>query len=227
MKTIKQILMMTLVLILVQSANAQLNLGLMGGANFSNLRVGIDQPIAVPLPNNISGQGSFNYRTAFAIGGVAEYPLSPMISLSVQPMYSRQGSKFKFDDDGLVVNPLSTESTIKLNYIDIPVMLKVEFGSSSVKPYVTSGFTLGFLTSAKSGSADVKDELKGTNISWNIGGGLSLPAGGRTFFIEGRYMLGLSDIYDPSLQAVPLSAVSELKTKGFQVIAGVTFPMGS
>ncbi len=225
MKTIKQILMMTLVLFLVQSASAQFKLGLIGGANFSNFRVGVDQPIAVPLPDNTSAQGSFNSRTAFAIGGVAEYSLSPMISLSVQPMYSKQGSKFKFD--GLVVNPLSTESTIKLNYIDIPVMLKVQFGSSSVKPYVTSGFTLGFLTSAKSASEDVKDDLKGTNISWNIGGGLSLPAGGRTFFIEGRYMLGLSDIYDPGLQAVPLSAVSELKTKGFQVIAGVTFPMGS
>ena len=224
MKMIKQILMMTLVLFLVQSASAQVKLGLMGGANFSNFRVG-DDPIAVQLPNNAFEQGSFNSRTSFAIGGVAEYSLSPMISLSVQPMYSRQGSKFKFD--GPVVNPLSTESTIKLNYIDVPVMLKVEFGSSSVKPYVTSGFTLGFLTSAKSASEDVKDDLKGTNISWNIGGGLSLPAGGRTFFIEGRYMLGLSDIYDPGLRAVPLSAVSELKTKAFQVMAGVTFPMGS
>ena len=224
MKTITQILMMTLVLFLVQSASAQVKLGLIGGANFSNFRVGVDQPIAVPLPDNTSAQGSFNSRTAFAIGGVAEYSLSPMVSLSVQPMYSKQGSKFKFD--GLVVNPLSTESTIKLTYIDIPVMLKVEFGGSGAKPYVTSGFTLGFLTSAKSESEDVKDELKGTNISWNIGGGVSLPVGGRTFFIEGRYMLGLSDIYDDSPQAVPLSAVSELKTKGFQVLAGVTFPMG-
>ncbi len=222
MKTIKQILMMTLVLFLVQSASAQVKLGLMGGANFSNFRVGMD-PIPVPFPNNTSGQGSFNSRTAFAIGGVAEYSLSPMIALSVQPMYSQQGSKFKID--GLVVNPLSTESTVKLNYIDIPVMLKVQFGSSSAKPYVTSGFTLGFLTSAKSGSVDFKDELKGTNISWNIGGGLSLPAGGRTFFIEGRYMLGLSDIYDGP-QPVPFSVVSELKTKGFQVMAGLTFPMG-
>ena len=225
MKMIKQILMMTLVLFLVQSASAQVKLGLMGGANFSNFRVGVDQPIPVPLPNNASAQGSFSSRTSFAIGGVAEYSLSPMIALSVQPMYSRQGSKFKFD--GPVVNPLSPESTVKLNYIDIPVMLKVQFGGSSAKPYVTSGFTLGFLTSAKSGSADFKDDLKSTNISWNIGGGLSMPAGGRTFFIEGRYMLGLSDIYDASLQAVPLSAVSELKTKGFQVMAGVTFPMGS
>ncbi|MCH6584160.1 MAG: hypothetical protein IH808_14325 [Proteobacteria bacterium] len=67
MKTIKQVLMMTLVLFLVQSASAQVKLGLMGGANFSNFRVGVDQPIAVKLLDNTSAQGSFKSRNAFAI----------------------------------------------------------------------------------------------------------------------------------------------------------------
>ena len=181
----------------------------------------------VPLPTGGNAQGSFNSRTAFAIGGVAEYYFSPMIGLSVQPMYSQQGGRFVFD--GPVVSPLSAESTTKLGYIDIPVMLKVQLGSSNVRPYLTSGFTFGFLTSAKSVAGgeetNIKDDIKSRNSSWSIGGGLNLPAAGNTVFLEGRYSLGLTDINEgPQVQ--PLSATTELETKGFQFVVGVTFLVG-
>ena len=203
------------------------SLGVVGGFNSSNLRLNVDQPIAVPLPGGGSELGSFNSRTAFAIGGVAEYSFSPIVGLSVQPMYSQQGGKFEFE--GPVVAPLNTRTRTKLGYIDIPVMLKVQVGSSSINPYLTSGFSLGFLTSAESASGgektDIKDSIKSTNASWSIGGGVNLPAAGRTIFIEGRYQLGLTNI-DEGPQVQPLTTTTELKTKGFLFVAGVTFPLG-
>ncbi len=227
MKKVRGILVLTVMLLATQSASAQLRLGVMGGVNSSNFKVGADQPIAVPLPTGGDVPGSFNSRTGLAIGGVAEYYFSPMVGLSVQPMYSEHGSKFVFE--GPVVAPLSPESTTRLSYVDIPVMLKVQLGSSNVKPYVTSGFALGFLTSAKSvgggEETNIKDSVKSTNSSWSIGGGLNLPATGKTVFIEGRYTLGLTDINEgPQVQ--PLSATAGFKTRGFQFMAGVTFPLG-
>jgi len=227
MKKVKAIPVLAFMLFATQSASAQFSLGVVGGVNSSKLKASGDQLIAVPLPAGGNAQGSFNSRTGYAIGGVAEYYFSPMVGLSVQPMYSQHGSKFVFD--GPVVAPLSSESTIKLSYVDIPVMLKVQLGSSNVKPYMTSGFTLGFLTSAKSvgggEETNIKDNVKSTNSSWSIGGGLNLSVTGKTVFMEGRYTRGLSTI-DEELQVQPLSATTELKTKGFQFLVGVTFPIG-
>ena len=229
MKRVKKIPVLAFMLLAItQSGSAQLSLGVVLGVNSSNLNVvGVDQPIAVPLPTGGDAQGSFTSRTAFAIGGVAEYYFSPMVGLSVQPTYSQQGGKFVFDDP--VVNPLNAEATTKLSYVDIPVMLKVHVGSSSVRPYLMSGLSLGFLTSAKSVAGgeekNIKDSIKSTNSSWSIGGGLNLPAAGNTVFIEGRYSWGLTNINEgPQVQ--PLSATTELETKGFQFVVGVTFPVG-
>lgn len=229
MKNVRKIPVLAILLLAItQPASAQLRLGIMGGVNSSNFRVDVDQPIAVPLPDGGSDQGSFDYRTSYAIGGVAEYYFTPTVGLSVQPMYSRQGGSFVFDD--LVVNPLSVNTTTELSYFDIPVMLKVQVGRSAVRPYLTSGFTFGFLTSAKSVAdsdrRDIKSSIKNTNSSWIIGGGFNLPAGGNAVFIEGRYSLGLTDINEgPQVQ--PLSAGTALKTKGFQFVLGLTFPVGA
>ncbi len=228
MRKIRKIPVLALVLLAItQSASAQLHLGVVGGVNSSNLNA-VDQPIVAPSPTGGNAQGSFNSRTAFAIGGVAEYYFSPMVGLSVQPMYSQQGGKLVFDTP--VVTPLNAESTTKLGYVDIPVMLKVQLGSSHVGPYLTSGFTFGFLTSAKyvagGEETNIKDDIKSTNSSWSLGGGFNLPAAGKTVFLEGRYSWGLTDINDgPQVQTL-LSATTEVKTKGFQFLVGVTFPVG-
>ncbi len=227
MKKVKTIPVLAFMLFATQSASAQFRLGVVGGLNSSNFKVAVDQPIAVPLPTGGTVPGSFSSRTGLVIGGVAEYYFSPMVGLSVQPMYSEHGSKFVFE--GPVVAPLSPESTTRLSYVDIPVMLKVQLGSSNVKPYVTSGFALGFLTSAKSvggGTAtNIKDSVKSTNSSWSIGGGLNLPAARETIFIEGRYTLGLTNINEgPQVQ--PLAATAGFKTRGWQFMAGVTVPLG-
>ena len=227
MKNFPTIPVLALMVFATQSASAQLSLGVVGGVNSSSLRLDVDQPIAVPLPTGGSEQGSFNYRTRFAFGGVAEYYFSPVVGLSVQPMYLQQGGKFVFE--GPVVAPLNAETTTKLSYIDIPVMLKVQVGRTSIRPYLMSGFSLGFLTSAKSVSGgeetNIKDSIKSTNATWIFGGGLNLPVARNTVFIEGRYRLGLKNI-DEGPQVQPLSTTTELKTKGFLFVAGVTFPLG-
>jgi len=67
---------------------------------------------------------------------------------------------------------------------------------------------------------DIKDDIKSIDFGLAFGGGVSLPMGNNTVFVEGRYSLGLSDINDDS------SDDTEIKTKGIQIMAGITFPLG-
>ena len=103
-------------------------------------------------------------------------------------------------------------------------MLKFAFGSSDTKPYVMAGPTVGYLLSAKvkdpDGEEDIKDDIKNIDFGLAFGGGVSLPMGNNTFFVEGRYSLGLSDINDDP------NDDTKIKTKGIQIMAGITFPLG-
>jgi len=235
MKGVHNLLVATLVLALTQAANAQFNLGIMGGANLANFSA--TKPVVIDAGDNEMAQGSFTSRTAAGFGVVLDYSFSPRVTLSIQPMFAQHGSKLQLQDP--VPDGVGKEHNVKLSYFDIPVMFKVNLGSAGVRPYVTSGFTFGFLASAKTQAAgkdankqdvDVKSSFKSTNFAWNIGGGLGFAAGKSTIFIEGRYLLGLTNVRKGS-GAVPLSVerirTDEAKTRGVQILAGVSFPLGA
>ena len=100
-------------------------------------------------------------------------------------------------------------------------MLKFAFGSGDTKPYVMAGPTFGYLLSAKQDETDIKDDVKSIDFGLTFGGGVSLPMGNNTVFVEGRYTLGLSDINDDSGPDA-----DKIKTKGIQIMAGITFSLG-
>lgn len=57
------------------------------------------------------------------------------------------------------------------------------------------------------------------DLGLGFGGGVSMPMGNNTIFIEARYSLGLTDINDDDFDD------TKIKTKGFQIFAGITFPL--
>ena len=99
-------------------------------------------------------------------------------------------------------------------------MLKFAFGSGDTKPYVMAGPTVGWLLSAEVDGEDIKDDVKSIDFGIAFGGGVSLPMGNNTVFVEGRYSLGLTDINDDPTDD------TKFKTKGIQIMAGITFPLG-
>ncbi|MFD2562171.1 porin family protein [Aquimarina rubra] len=155
---------------------------------------------------NITGDGTENLdmRTSFHIGALVEIPLSDKFALQPELMYSAQGAKFEFSDFGL-----TDESTIKLDYLNIPVMAKfyVVEGLS-----IQAGPQLGILLSAKEEGEDsidgeyeedIKDFVSSIDLGLNFGLGYQLEAG---IFFEGRYNLGLTNINDDD-EAVDDSSV--------------------
>jgi long-subunit fatty acid transport protein len=150
---------------------AQVNFGAKAGVNFSDI-----------TGNEVD---SFGGRTSFHLGAVAEIMVSDMFAVQPELIYSSQGSDYDESE---------FSGTVKLDYLNIPVMAKY---------YVAEGFSVeagpqvGFLLSAKDdygdGEEDIKDFVKGTDFGVNLGLGYKMENG---LNFGARYNLGLSDNLD-------------------------------
>ena len=176
-------------------AQAQVALGIKGGLNFAS----------------IDASTSVDSRTGFHGGAFALFKLT---KIGIQPelLFSSQGFKIK----DVVLPGGSGDITSTYNYINIPVLLKI---------YLVAGLNLqvgpqfGFVSKAEvetvdisgnSSVSDVKDQLKGSDLSAAIGLGWDLPFG---LTVDGRYNLGLSDINDSA-------SAETIKNQVFQVSVG-------
>jgi hypothetical protein len=189
-KTTAVLAVLLLTLCVVMPANAQISAGFTAGVNVAS--IGVDPDVE---------DSDFSSRTAFGFGGVLDYSLSEVIMLQIMPMYLQKGTKEDYEWD----DPFSSgtgEADWKLAYFEIPIMFKYLF-AGDFQPYVMAGATIGFLLSAEvewteeghSGTADIKEDLKGLDFGLGFGGGVRVPVGNNTAFVEARYGLGLTQIF--------------------------------
>ena len=91
--------------------------------------------------------------------------------------------------------PLYGDVTTTLNYMELPILARVNFGGS-VKVFAFAGPSVGYLLSGTyeddNGSLDPKDYLDDVEYSAHIGAGVGIG----TFEVDIRYIAGLSDISD-------------------------------
>lgn len=177
------------------SAQVQFALGIKAGPNFAN----------IDTKSNIGE--NYKNRTGFHGGAFA---LVKLTKIGIQPeiIFSQQGSKVEISGESFETN---------FSYVNIPVLLKL---------YLVAGLNLqagpqfGFVTKAEGidvdefGSlvdgVDIKDDLKGVDISAGLGLGWDAPFG---LTLDARYNLGLSDVNDR-----PQS--NEAKNQVFQISLG-------
>lgn len=138
----KKILLFMLVLFF-SNLNAQLvHFGVKGGYNSATFS-GIDGTKAL---------------SGYYVGALANIDLK-IISIQPELVYSAQGSAF---DNG---------GDYKLNYLNIPVMVKFDFLKIL---YVEAGPQLGYLMTAKDGSEDIIDSFESTDVSVGVGAGVEI-----------------------------------------------------
>ena len=219
MKRMYVILGVLMIFRLASTASAQKNrIGILGGLNFANLDV---------------DSGKTSNRNAYGFGGFLELGLGEKLALCLQPMFLQKGAKIVMEEGA---EGLSGE--FQMSYIEIPVLLKLPLGSGGAVPYLLAGPTVGFVTSSKvlvkvleiSVDADFKDATKSLDVGAVFGGGIQLPMGQNRIFVEAKYSLGLADI----AQAGEINALgmtgsipdTEVKTKGIQIMAGISMPFG-
>ena len=150
-------------------AQAQIQVGLKAGANFSTLTG--------------SGASGATKKVGFQGGVLVGIPLAGALSLQPEVNYSAQGAK---------ANVSGESFTLMQNYLNVPVLVKYEHESGL---FAETGPQIGFLMSAKASeggnSEDVKSSYQSTDFSWAFGLGYqlkSLNAG-----IDARYNLGLTN----------------------------------
>jgi hypothetical protein len=134
--------------------------------------------------------------------------------LSLQPelLYVQKG--FAAESNGTTDYNLK----YKLNYIELPVLLKIGFGTDVVRGYVNLGPSIGYLLSgnvqgegdfAEIVSGDIDEKIEFTDsetddptklharrleFGANFGGGIGVALGGRSLlFLDARYNAGLTD----------------------------------
>lgn len=159
---------------------AQSSFGLVGGIVSSNI--------------TISGGGasvSYNTRTGFAAGVSMAGPISQGLEFAPELLYIQKGSQ---------INNGSSSVGLKVSYVELPLLFRVKFGSSSTRAFVLAGPAIGVKASCKltassggtSGSEDCdnSDEgLKSVDFGLMFGAGIAH----NRLSASVRYDLGLAN----------------------------------
>jgi len=221
MKRINLLMAAFLALIMVLPAAAQVKLGITGGPNFANLSG--DDPEGTKI--------EFSGRTVFGAGGVLELALGESVALTFQPMYLQKGAEAPLGD--------GITGIFKAAYLEVPAFIKISFGTNNTRPYLMAGPSLGFNLSSDlelsvdgfQTTSDFKDLTSSTDFSLGFGGGINFQLENVSLFVEGRYMLGVTDIAKAGTLTVFGMPVefedANIKTRGIQIMGGVLFPLGS
>jgi Outer membrane protein beta-barrel domain len=160
------------------SSQAQVAFGLKGGLNLSNLEV--DDP-----------QASYDSRTGYHAGFFLR---STFDKVAIQPELLLYTQSNQIDYASSSINPGTVENDF--TYLTIPVLLKFCIVSGL---NVHAGPQFGFLldgeqkinTSLFTGTQDIKDNYKNSDVAISIGGGWDFPFG---LSADVRYNIGVKDI---------------------------------
>lgn len=208
--------------ILVLSA---LFLSLAATAQDQKVKLGVKAGLNIASLNFDESELNTSSKTGFTAGLMAEIPLTKKFSLQPELLYSQQGSKSSFSDPEVANSKF--ESTIKLNYLNIPVMLKyyVAKGLS-----VQAGPQIGILLQANNKYQDnflgyenqetmnLKEYSSGIDTSVNFGLGYQFA---NKFYADARYNISYSNVFKES--DVSYFINSDMKNRVFQITVGYFF----
>lgn len=202
-----------IVLMLASSAWAQsLSLGVKAGMNLSRPSADAGMTIA-------AGRG-------LLLGGYAELSLVPPLVIQVGVQYAENKMTVS------VISPLDTPTpsvTHQLNYLEIPINLKLAIGKPTFQVFGLAGISVGVLLKAfdlesasnDTESNDYKDSLNKTALSFQVGGGIGIQVVKHVEFIaEARYNMGLKDV---NKSGQTLLSTGAWKARDLTITGGLNF----
>ncbi len=170
------------------AAPAQTSMGIKGGLSYATLS---------------NKSPDFDNRTGLA-AGIAFDMRSGLIGIQPEILYVQKG---------VTATGTPSGSSPKLDYIEVPVLLKLTLGTPGLQPMVYAGPSAGFRLSCKVLEVDCAGgTVKSTDWGAVLGGGLRI-GGNKGLTLEGRYSWGLKDIHD-------VSAGVDQKTRTFLALVG-------
>ncbi|HEX7938070.1 MAG TPA: outer membrane beta-barrel protein [Gemmatimonadaceae bacterium] len=139
---------------------------------------------------------SADYRTGFTAGA--------LISTEREDASSFWGSGLVLSSRGASVPNLGPDGKMVLTYVEVPLFnaWNIDIHNPWITPYVVIGAQLGFTLSCKvtggtpTSTRKCDDPVFGTGKASTLdlhlggGGGMTLTLNGRTFFVDGQYLMG-------------------------------------
>lgn len=185
--------------LLVPGASAaQVHAGVQGGiafSNLSNLRNAVD----------FGGPVDLNARTGVIVGPFLRFAINDNVAVQTEALFAARGATAT---DG------TNELRIKLSYVDIPIVARYR-PAEDTPFYVLVGPSVNFNVSAKAvdvvpAESELDIDIKTAEVALVFGAGVSI----HRYFVEGRYLAGLTDISDdPNLDA-------PVRNRGFSILMG-------
>jgi hypothetical protein len=175
-------------------------IGVKGGVNFATQQL------------TGTGAPSPTMRIAAVVGGFVTLPLSSWLSVQGEGLYTMKGAK---------ITVSGIESTLQLDYLEVPVLARVRLGSGHRHYYVAGGVAPAFRLRARAATTfsssteeiDVADQVERFDLGVVAGGGMQ--AGALVF--DARYTFGIRDIDTDK------SDNSHTKNRAVTVTAGFRF----
>ena len=195
-----------------------LSLGLLASVSFAaqaqSIKYGVKAGGSLTGFTGDDSKGSA-YQFGFHAGVLANFGINDMFSVQPELLYSQKGAK----GDGTTGNPSDLHAN--LNYIDVPVMLRIATGSTGL--FFEAGPQVGFLASAKavqgSNSADIKDNLKSVDFGYAAGLGYQIESGA----MVGLRYNGAFTSAGKSTTVGNVTVESNTKNSAFQLYVGYMF----
>jgi hypothetical protein len=166
------VLALSLFMFGVYSLQAQVSVGAKGGLNVSNL-------------NGISDLDGFKSTAlvGFHLGGYATFNLGRNFAIQPELLFSTQGS---------TVDVIGEEENLKMNFINIPVMIKF---LTNKGVYLEAGPQIGFRAGDVTwGDENLNEDFKNSEFSACFG--LGFQPTKSAFGVGARYNLGLGKVAD-------------------------------
>lgn len=187
MMTTKKFFLSACIVMLSATLFAQLSVGLRGGVNIAKQTYDADGfDIS---PDNIIG---------LTLAGIIELGLTENLAIQPELAFVQKGFKFEFED----ISGEKTTSKLRINHIDVPVLVKYKFGGETIGAYLAAGPTFGYAITGS--SEEDGDKTKFEDEDWegynrfelggSLGGGLKFGK----LFLDLRYLLSFSNLTDES-----------------------------
>jgi hypothetical protein len=164
------IAMMTAIMIAGTATAQNVNFGIKGGLNLSNI--------------SQDGNSGFDQKAGYHFGILTHIHFTDRFALQPEIVYSVQGAKYTIGN---------VDTHINLDYVNVPVMFQYMFDNGF---RLQAGPQVSFLNKAKSRTNDVNTDFKNNfeTIDFGIGMGVGYVHPPSGFGIDARYNMGLGNI---------------------------------
>ena len=202
------------------ASHAEMKFGAIGGLNIANL--------------DIDGSSSLNVRTTFAVGGVIDFGISERFGIRAEPMFVSKGAKAQ---ERNAYWSTVDKAVFELDYIELPVLARYDFATTSTRGYAVGGIAVGMSTGAQveltrnnvTEKIDFEDVFSSSDVSAQLGVGMSFAVGANRLGIDGRVAFGLVDINEGgtvTFDGAPLDVpATSTRTLDFRLLATYLFPL--